>query len=112
MSATSTIAIEVRDTATPTVAAVLLRQIGAGNVLAISGGRIVTTDDGAILPVRYGYTVEVELDRAADTYTVRRVFTRAGRRTVKGAVAGVYCDQVGETAYRASCFRDPFGGAA
>ena len=41
-----------------------------------------------------------------DSYTVRRVFTRAGRTWVKGERTDIYCDQVGEQAYQASCFRN------
>ena len=45
-----------------------------------------------------------------DTYVVRRVYTRAGRVTVKGQQYTVYCDEVGEVAYQASCFVNvPFG---
>lgn len=86
-----------------------LAQIGRGNVLAISGGRVFTTPDSIILPVSNGYHVAVTLDYD-DTYSVRRVFTRGGTVTVKGTKSGVYYDEVGEAAYRASCFRsDDFG---
>lgn len=83
----------------------IVRQIGRGNVLAISGGRVRATACGISLPVRYGYTVEVDY-RDDDTYTVRRVFTRAGTRWVKGERERVYCTEVGEAAYRASCYTD------
>ena len=59
-----------------------------------------------ILPVAHGYTVEIDL-ALNDTYTVRRVFTRAGKRFVKATVTGVYFDQIGEVAYQASCYHDP-----
>jgi hypothetical protein len=36
---------------------------------------------------------------------VRRVFRRAGREWIKGERDRVYCDEVGEVAYHASCFR-------
>lgn len=84
---------------------VLLDQIGRMNVLAISGGRIQVADDGVVLPVGCGYSVRVFL-AADDTYTVRRVFKRGPKEWVKGEATGVYFDQVGETAYRASCFRN------
>jgi len=89
---------------------VLLDQIGRATVLAISGGRVLprAAGDGVILPVAHGYSVEVIL-AANDTYTVRRVFTRGGKQWIKGAVCGVYCDRVGEVAYLASCYSDPFG---
>ena len=83
----------------------LLAQIGRGNILAISGGRVGVRETGITLPVAAGYSVTIDL-AANDTYTVRRVFTRAGRTWVKGERTDVYCEQVGETVYRASCFRN------
>jgi hypothetical protein len=83
----------------------LKRQIGMASILATSGGRVLHRETGITLPCRYGYSVTVDL-AADDTYTVRRVFTRAGKVTVKGERTGVYCDEVGETVYRAGCFRD------
>jgi hypothetical protein len=41
-----------------------------------------------------------------DDYEVRRVFRRGGKTWIKGAMRGVYCDDVGEIAYQASCFRN------
>ena len=82
----------------------LLAQIGMHNVLAISGGRIVKRETGVTMPVGSGYSVSVDL-APNDTYTVRRLFTRAGKVTVKGEWTDVYCEDVGELAYRASCFR-------
>lgn len=82
----------------------LTRQIGIGNLMAISGRRVFTRKTGVTLPVSAGYSVAVDL-AADDTYTVRRVFTRAGKSTVKGERTGVHCEQIGETAYMASCFR-------
>lgn len=87
--------------------AVLIAQIGRMNILGISGGRVLVDRAGIILPVRYGYAVEVYL-ADDDTYTVRRTFTRAGRRTVKGERVGVYADEVGDVAWAASCYHDPF----
>jgi hypothetical protein len=90
----------------------IVRQIGR-NVWAISGGRVGQYHDsrgtlcGVVLPVGCGYSVEVVLD-ASDTYTVRRVFARAGRRWVKAERSDVYADEVGEVAYRASCFRNDY----
>ena len=87
----------------------LVEQIGQRIVLSISGGRIVVRETGITLPVSNGYRVTVDL-AAGDTYTVRRVFKRAGKTWVKGERAGIYCDQVADAAYRASCFRNvPFG---
>lgn len=85
----------------------LLAQVGHMNVLAISGGRVARRQDGIILPVRYGYSVEITL-QWNDTYTVRRLFTRGGRVHVKGVREQVYCDEVGEIAYQASCYHEEF----
>lgn len=82
----------------------LLNQIGRPTVLAISGGRARLAGDTLVLPVSNGYTVEITLD-PSDTYTVRRVFTRGVKRWIKGEISNVYCDQVSDIAYDASCFR-------
>lgn len=85
----------------------ILRQIGRGNVLAVSGGLVLRTRDGVVLLCGNGYSVEVALD-PTDTYTVRRVFSRSGKRFVKGEVSDVYCTELAETVYRAGMFRDPW----
>lgn len=101
----------------------VLRQIGSMNVMAISGGRVemihdnVTYSDGTNadepigvrLPVAAGYRVDVVLDRASDTYTVNRVFVRGGKEYPKGTMSGVYAEQVGDIAYAASIYLEPFG---
>jgi hypothetical protein len=79
-------------------------QIGRMNVAAISGGRVHAADNAIVLPVSNGYHVVVSLT-AADTYNVRQVFVRSGKATIKGEWTDVYCDEVGEAAYQASCFR-------
>lgn len=85
----------------------IIRQIGRANVMAISGFRVNWANDRAVsLPVSHGYRVIVTLDEATDTYNVERVFCRGGKQFGKGFVDGVYADQLGETAYRASCFRN------
>jgi hypothetical protein len=84
------------------------RQIGGMNIMAISGGRIGVRDTGLTLPVAHGYSVTVDL-AWDDTYTVRRVFTRKGVASVKGEVTNVYCDEVGEVAYQASCYHHDWG---
>jgi hypothetical protein len=86
-----------------------LQHIGRMNVLAISGGRVQVIDETTIsLPVHYGYSVEVKLNEAQDLYEVRRMFRRGAKQWVKGEQLSVYCDQVGEVAYRASCYLDEF----
>ena len=82
----------------------IARQIGTGNILCISGGRIVPIADGIELPVSNGYKVRIQLS-PVDDYTVTRVFTRSGKETIKGQIAGVYADQVGQAAYYAGMFR-------
>jgi len=89
----------------------LLKQIGIQNVFAISGGRVEVwrTNDGQAcrsitLPVSNGYSVEIYL-AWDDTYTVTRQFKRKGQYINKGTVEGVYCENIGEVAYQASCFR-------
>jgi len=90
-------------------AAELVAQIGRMNVLAVSGGRVGVRDTGVTLPVGRGYRVTVDL-APNDTYTVRRVFVRGRKVWVKGEETDVYCDEVGDAAYRASCFVNvPFG---
>lgn len=93
----------------------IIRQIGKMNLWAISGGRWGSLYDneqnaiGVWLPCGRGRMVEISLD-FDDTYRVRCV-----RRVLRGAqrnqgiieteAVGIYCDQVGEVAYQASCWR-------
>lgn len=79
-------------------------QIGFGNLLAISGGRIRPIESGIELPVGSGYSVRVELS-ALDYYEVSRVFKRGGKVFVKGVRSDVDCFQLADAAYYASCFR-------
>jgi hypothetical protein len=95
----------------------LISQIGHMNILAISGGRVIVVKNNN------GETIEVELKCGAgyrvsialgwdDTYTVTRQYVRKGTVFNKGTVEGVYCDNIGEVAYKASCFRSyEFGKA-
>lgn len=100
------------DTWRPLTPSVLLGQIGLGNIAAISGlrvGRLVCKDSdgrpdyfgGVVLPVANGWAVHVGL-AWDDTYTVRQVF----RGKVRQEWTGVYCDNVGEVAYRASLWEE------
>ena len=90
---------------------VLIDQIGQMNILAISGGRVgvVKNNEGETieveLPCGAGYRVSIIL-AWDDTYTVTRQFVRKGTVFQKGTIEGVYCDQVGEIAYKAACFRN------
>ena len=82
----------------------LLSQLGMNNLFAISGGRVTKRSTGVTLPISNGYSLTI--DRAwNDTYTVRRLFTRSGKVSIKGELTGVYCDDLGDVAYYGSCFR-------
>lgn len=96
-----------------TILDTMSRQIGAMNIMAISGGRRhAITETLLALPVARGYVVEVEYMPGSDTYTVRRAFVRKGVKSIKGEMEYVYCDQLGDVAYKASCYHDSFGGAS
>ena len=84
-------------------AATLVSQIGAMNIMAISGGLVVPRKTGITLPVGDGYSVEIDLN-FMDFYDVKRVHTEGTTRTIKGEVEDVDFSQVGEAAYRASCY--------
>ncbi|HEY7821242.1 MAG TPA: hypothetical protein VIG24_00315 [Acidimicrobiia bacterium] len=86
-------------------AKVTAAQIGRMNLLAISGGRAMAFENALVLPVAAGYHVVISLS-VFDTYTVRRVFTRNGRAFVKAEWTDIYCEEIGEVAYRASCYLD------
>lgn len=96
----------------------LISQIGRMNVFAISGGRVsvIVNDERETieiqLPVSNGYRVSIKLGWD-DTYTVSRQFVRKGVVFDKGTVEGIYCEEIGEVAYKASCFRNvEFGKVA
>jgi hypothetical protein len=95
----------------------LISQIGHMNILAISGGRVIVVknNDGETIEVELkcgaGYRVSIALGWD-DTYTVTRQYVRKGTVFNKGTVEGVYCENIGEVAYKASCFRSyEFGKA-
>lgn len=94
----------------------LIQQIGLPTILAISGGRVGEILDGDGLPIGIvmpcGTNREVEIVlNFMDLYTVRRY-----RRIVKGERRGedelefeedmIYCDQVSESAWRASLWNN------
>ena len=96
---------------------VTLAQVGRMNLMAISGFRwhldeYVLGERYAdiILPVGSGYRVRIALD-ASDTYTVTREMKRGAKVFVKGVQTDVYCDELGEVCYQASCYKsNDFGG--
>lgn len=81
----------------------VIKQIGVMNLLTISGGRAEIRPTGVTLKVGHGYSVEVDLN-SMDLYNVKRVWTRGDKRVVKGEQTDVYFTEVGEVAYRASCY--------
>jgi hypothetical protein len=87
----------------------LINQIGHMNIFAISGGRVGVTKNNqgetveVELKVGKGYRVSISLGWD-DTWTVSRQFVRKGVVSDKGTLTGVFADQVGEIAYKASCF--------
>ena len=90
--------------------ATMLHQIGAMNVMAVSGGRWRELEPGVIeLPVAYGYRVEVAYDQMRDTYTVRRRWISGARQAMKGEITDVHAGELGQVVYLASCYREPFG---
>lgn len=107
--------MNIKANARPCDANEIVRQVGKGNVLAISGGRAhaITNDDnevvGITLPINGTRRVDILLDWD-DTYVVRRVRTivrgeHRGDSIIEEQSYGIYCDQVGETAYRLSCWK-------
>ena len=81
----------------------IARQIGA-NLMPISGGRVVGIADGIELPAGSGFHVRIQLT-PLDEYTVTRIFRRGGKEFEHGKREHVYCDEVSEVAYFASCHR-------
>lgn len=93
----------------------ILRQVGKMTTLAICGGKWANVYDagretvGVLMFCGESRAVEIVLD-PWDTYSVRRVrlVTRgelAGSVVVESEVSDVYCDDLSETAYRASCWK-------
>lgn len=100
---TKTVTPEFRECNTADIVA----QIGRWNILAISGGRVEHRPTGITLPVGSGYRVTIDLDWN-DTYVVRQVFVRGAKSWVKGERREVYCTEVSEVAYKASCFHNNY----
>jgi len=97
--------METAETFRPCDVQQMIAQIGRMNIMAISGGRIERRETGITLPVGAGYSVTIDLDWD-DTYVVSRVFKRGAKRWIKGTRRNIYYDEVGEVAYKASCFRN------
>lgn len=82
-----------------------LQQIGLPNIWAISGGPWMKNESSIVFPVGRGWYVTVTLD-ASDTYTVRRIFLRGSKVWVKGEWSDIYCEEIGDIAYHASCWNE------
>ena len=93
----------------------LLRQVGKMTTLAVSGGRAVSICNeggetvGVLFPCGESRAVEVLLGWL-DLYTVRRVrlVTKGQHRgtvTVETETEGVFCDELSEVVYQASCWK-------
>lgn len=82
----------------------IVSQIGRMNLFAISGGRVIDSGHGVILPVGSGYKVTVDL-AWNDTYTVRRIRIVGVQAWLYGEVTGVHAEELGEVAYQAHAFR-------
>ncbi len=81
----------------------MIQQIGVRNVMAISGGRWMRIRCGVYLPVGKGYAVIVEVN-GSDYYRVHRVFKRGEVLLFRGTMDDVFCEDLPEVAYYASCF--------
>lgn len=93
----------------------VLAQVGKMTVLAICGGKWAKVYDsgletvGVLMFCGESRAVEIVLD-PWDTYTVRRVRlvnrgAEAGSIVVESEVSDVYCDNLSEVAYSASCWK-------
>jgi hypothetical protein len=82
----------------------VLAQIGHMNVLAISGGRVLDSGHGVILPVSSGYKVVVDL-MGNDTYRVRRIRIVGLKVWLYGERTEVYCDDLADAAYYAGMYK-------
>lgn len=88
-------------------------QIGMMTILSVSGGRVLHSETGVVLPVSNGYRVRVEYDAGWDAYTVTREFKRGAKIFNKGSVSQVYCGELAEVVFRAGMFRSyEFGEVA
>lgn len=83
----------------------LVKQIGWSTVLGVSGGRVQVSPAAVQFPVSNGYSVMVQL-HWNDTYTVTRILKRGAKAFIKGRVEGLYCEQMSEAVWKASCFRN------
>ena len=82
----------------------IVQQIGRMNIFAISGGRVLDSGHGVILPVSSGYKVVVDL-MAGDTYRVRRLRIVGTKVRLYGERTNVYCDELSEVAYYAGMYK-------
>ena len=97
--------------ATPQILITMMDQIGERTLLAVSGGRYIVRDSETLrLPAGSGYHVDIRYNRGQDLYEVTRAFVRDGITHAKGTRTGIFCDQLAETVWDASCYVNvPFG---
>jgi hypothetical protein len=111
----ATTAVERLREGRPCEAREIIRQIGALNLLGVSGGRWAVIRDshddeiGVRMPCGTNREIEVILS-FWDTYIVRRYRTivkgeRRGQDIMEFEAQDVYCTEVGETVWQASIWR-------
>ena len=83
----------------------LLNQIGAMNVLAISGGRRITKDSTTLFPVSNGYFVTVTINNW-DLYDVKLFKANKNKAAVFMDWENIGAEIIHEVAYQASCFNN------
>lgn len=89
----------------PNVITQMCEQIGRMTILGVSGGRRVMIDENTLeLPCGKGYHVRITYSAVPDLYTVTRYFRRGTKEWNKGSVDRVFCDQLSEVVWIASCF--------
>ena len=82
--------------------AILFMQIGHPLIYNICTAFSVR-DTGITLNIGDGYFVDIDLT-VWDTYEVKRVFLKNGRRTIKGVIDDVYFDTLSDIVFQASQF--------
>jgi hypothetical protein len=83
----------------------LLNQIGAMNVLAISGGRRITQGANTLFPVSNGYFVTVTINNR-DLYDVKLFKANKNKAAVVMDWDDIGAEIIHEVAYQASCFNN------
>lgn len=69
-------------------------------LMGCSGGRVRPLSDGIELPISNGYKVRVRLTPADDYTPCNESSSAVARSSPRGERTRIYCDQVGDAAYR------------